>query len=39
MIEIFNRNTDLIISSGKKEVVFNTISENVLLDDFDVSYP
>lgn len=39
MIEIFNRNTDLIISSGKKEVVFNTISENILLDDFEVSYP
>lgn len=39
MIEIFNRHKDLVILSGKKEVVFNTISDNILLDDFEVSYP
>lgn len=39
MVEVFYRESELVLSVNKKEIVFNTVSENVLLDTFEVSYP
>jgi len=39
MIEIYNKWNDLIIKEDKKEIVFDTISSEVLLDTFNVTYP
>ena len=39
MIEIFNRETNLVVTSDKKEIVFNTSNLEITLDWFEVSYP
>lgn len=40
MVDIFNKSDDLIIqNSDKKEIRFNRINNNVLLDNFDVTFP
>ncbi len=40
MVEVFYKGSDLVIqNSDKKEIVFDTITNNVTLDDFDVSFP
>ena len=40
MLEFFNRGEELVVlTTNKKEIVFNTKSDTVLLDNYDVSYP
>lgn len=39
MIEVSNKWNNLIIAEWKKEVIFNTESLEVSLDNFDVTYP
>lgn len=39
MIEIFNRDKNLIVTSDKKEIVFNTSNLEITLDWFEVSHP